>query len=236
LNHGPTSSWQDELAATLKQTGASRVGFADLTGFASDVRAGFPRALSLGVALNPSVVAGLSAGPTTAYHADYDRANALLAKLACNAAARLEARGYAAVTGPVTVKVVKGDGATALPHKTVATRAGLGWIGDSALLITPEFGSAIRLTSVLTDAPLVCGEPIRESRCGTCRACVDACPARAIEGELWREGMARDRIFDAAACKRVASALAARQGIDVTICGICVLACPWTQRYLHLRQ
>ena len=39
-------------------------------------------------------------------------------------------------------------------------------------------------------------------------------------------------MVDVAACKETASALASRQGIDVTICGICVRACPWTRRYV----
>jgi len=42
-------------------------------------------------------------------------------------------------------------GDSSMPQKTIATRAGLGWIGKTALLITPQFGSAIRLNSVLTD-------------------------------------------------------------------------------------
>lgn len=221
-----------ELAATLKGAGASLVGFADLGCLPAEARAGFPRAVSLGVALNPAVVGGLSAGPTRAYHAEYDRVNALLAALSQQTARALELHGYAAATSSVTVKVVEGDGATALPHKTVATRAGLGWIGDCALLITPTFGSAVRLASVLTDAPLVCDQPVSESRCGTCHACVDACPAGAVVGEHWREGSARERLLDVASCKRVASALATAQGIDVIICGVCVLACPWTQKYL----
>lgn len=40
-----------------------------------------------------------------------------------------------------------------LPHKTFATKAGLGWIGKSALLITKNYGPALRLSSLLTDAP-----------------------------------------------------------------------------------
>ena len=43
---------------------------------------------------------------------------------------------------------------TVMPHKTVAVHAGLGWIGKSALFVTEKYGSAVRLTSVLTDAPL----------------------------------------------------------------------------------
>jgi len=181
--NSPTD-WQIALAAGLTGAGAAKVGFADLSGLPVELRAGLPRAVSIAVALDPAIVADLTAGPTVAYHAEYDRVNALLASLAKHAVDVLEARGHAARTGAVTVKVVDGDGATALPHKTVATRAGLGWIGDCALLITLDFGAAVRLASVLTDAPLACGAPIDDSRCGTCRACVQACPARAVTGKL----------------------------------------------------
>jgi len=227
--------WQGELVANLKLSGAALVGFGDLSGLPMNARSSLPRAVSIAVALDPSIVAGLVSGPTTAYHAEYDRANAVLAELAALATRSIEARGFAAVAGAVTVKVVEGDGATALPHKTVATRAGLGWIGHSALLVTPEFGKSVRLASVLTDAPFICAEPVQETRCGRCRRCVDACPAGAVTGYPWSPGIARDRMLDAAACREKATTLAAGQGIDVTICGICILACPWTRRYLRRR-
>ena len=229
------AAWQRELVASLRLAGAALVGFADLSCLPPNVRSGLPRAISIAVTLDPSVVACLASGPTIAYHAEYDRANAALSELAALATQLIKERGFAAMTGAVTVKVVEGDGATVLPHKTVATCAGLGWIGHSALLVTREFGKSVRLASVLTNAPFICAEPVRESHCGQCRKCVDACPARAVTGHPWSAGIARHRIFNAAACKEKASALAAEQGIDVTICGICILACPWTRRYLRSR-
>jgi epoxyqueuosine reductase len=226
-------AWQPELVAVLRRAGASLVGFADLSGLPANTRADLPRAVSIAVALAPAIVAGLTDGPTRAYHADYERANALLARLGELAEATLKAHGFAALTSAVTVKVVEGDGSTLLPHKTVATLAGLGWIGHSALLVTPAFGKAVRLVTVLTDAPLDCAKPLRKSHCGRCRACVDVCPAGAIKGEPWSPGVARHHLVDAAACKVRASALATAQDIHVIICGICILACPWTGRYLH---
>jgi epoxyqueuosine reductase QueG len=230
---GLDPTWKADLAGRLKATGAALVGFADLTCLPDAVRAGLPRAISVAVALDPAVVAELGRGPTPRYHAEYDHANARLGDLANLAVTELRQQGFSSMSGAVTVRVVSGDGATPLPHKTVATRAGLGWIGNSALLITRNFGAAVRLASVLTDAPFVCDEPVEESRCGTCHACLDACPATAFTGEAWRPGIARERIVDVAACQKVAGGLAASQGIDVTICGICILACPWTQRYLR---
>jgi epoxyqueuosine reductase QueG len=50
-----------------------------------------------------------------------------------------------------------------LPHKTAATRTGLGWIGRHCLLITRKFGSWIRLGTVFTDMALSSGKPIERS-------------------------------------------------------------------------
>ncbi len=117
-------------------------------------------------------------------------------------------------------------------HKTVATRAGLGWIGKSALLVTCEYGSAIRLASVLTDAPLPVGTPTNHSLCGDCHACVDACPGRAIKGVSWQVGMFRDELYDALACRETCLKQSAKLGIQRTICGVCINACPWTRQHL----
>lgn len=117
-------------------------------------------------------------------------------------------------------------------HKTIATRAGLGWIGKSALLITEEYGPAVRLGSVLTDAEFETGEPVDTSRCGDCHRCVNCCPSGAIVGSNWSVGAPRESIYNAFACRDMASKLSGEQGIASTICGICINACPWTQKYI----
>jgi len=117
-------------------------------------------------------------------------------------------------------------------HKTIATRAGLGWIGKSALLITKQYGPAVRLSSVLTNAEFTTGDPVDASGCGDCHCCVDACPAGAIVGSHWTAGTPRESLCNAFACRDAAKGLARRQGIEATICGICINACPWTQKYL----
>ena len=122
---------------------------------------------------------------------------------------------------------------TRLPHKTVATLAGLGWIGKCALLITPEYGSAVRITSVLTDAELAAGTPKNRSECGDCHACVDICPGSAVTGREWEAGMSRDLLYDPFKCREVAQKWQReREGITDNICGMCIAACPWTKRYL----
>ena len=64
--------------------------------------------------------------------------------------------------------------------KAWAARAGLGWIGKHANLITREVGSWVFIGSILLDCELEYDRPASEDHCGTCTACIDACPTDAI--------------------------------------------------------
>jgi len=120
------------------------------------------------------------------------------------------------------------------PYKTAATRAGLGWIGKSALLVTPEYGSAVRLTVTLTDAPLETALPITQSRCGSCTACMEACPGHAVQGALWEAGIPREQLVDASVCQQTAGDFSQKTlGRRTTICGRCFAACPYTKMYVN---
>lgn len=194
---------------------------------------GLPRAVSIAVALDPAVIRGISNGPTREYFAEYKRANELLIRLCEETAAIFMKLGRRAeVIEPTTGRLDKHTLRMPVQHKTMATRAGLGWIGKSALLITKEYGPALRLSSVLTDAEIRTGSPVDESHCGDCRRCVDACPAMAIVGSHWRAGAPRESVYNAFACHETAIGLAREQGIEATICGICINVCPWTQKYI----
>ncbi|UCG59111.1 MAG: GNAT family N-acetyltransferase, partial [Phycisphaerales bacterium] len=158
----------------------------------------------------------------------------LLMHLSAIACDLLVSRGHRAVAiQPTTENLDAETLATELPHKTVALRSGLGWIGKSALLITEDYGPAVRLATVLCDAEFETAKPTDTSRCGDCRECVDYCPAKAISGLNWQSGMSREGIYDAFACRETARRLAARIGVESTICGICISVCPWTQRYIR---
>ncbi len=70
-----------------------------------------------------------------------------------------------------------------LSYKHAAVEAGLGEMGLSNLLLTPKYGPAVRLTIVLTNAPLKCEPKFEGKICKKdegCRACVEACPSGAI--------------------------------------------------------
>jgi epoxyqueuosine reductase QueG len=112
-------------------------------------------------------------------------------------------------------------------HKTAATRSGLGWIGKSALFVSPRFGPRVRLVTVLTDFVLSPGIPVKSSLCGACEICVKKCPAQAIFGENWVPSMSREDFYDAYKCREKANELTRLHvGQNDTICGICVAVCP----------
>lgn len=221
---------------TLKEhilsLGASLVGFARLEGRNLPATKGFPFAISFACAISRRVVNTLSAGPTLAYYEEYIKKNFLLDTIASEVAGLLQKGGYRA---EVIRATVTDDGRESgyieafnsmLPHKTIATLSGLGWIGKSGLLITPEFGPRVRLGSVLTDMPLETGTPVLAGRCGTCISCIASCPAGAIKGREWDVSFSREELFDAYSCRRKALELSGKLGIKDSLCGICIWACP----------
>ena len=226
---------KEELFTTLKKKGADLVSACDLRELPKDGRNGLDTGIAMAVKLDAQVVVGIASGPTAEYHAEYDRVNLLLQSLGETATGYLQDRGYKTLNPAVTdAGIDMKKLSTALPHKTVATKSGLGWIGKNALLVTREFGTAVRLATVMTNAPVAnTVAPVVKTYCGNCTACMDACPGSAPKGRNWELGLHRDEFFDAWACRKAAREQSiSKTGIRNTICGICISACPWTRKYI----
>ena len=220
------------LRTLLQDMGADLVGFGDVSGLAPD---GYRCAVVAAIALPPEIIDDIPVGPTPAYLDMYHRYNEKLDGLSNAAAALLEQEGHRTLSMcRANAPWNKETMASPFPHKTAATRSGLGWIGKSALLVTPEYGSALRLTVTLTDAPLEVAQPITASRCGSCTACMEACPGKAIQGTLWEAGMPRHLLVDIPACDQAAGDCSEKTlGKRTTICGRCFAACPYTKAYVN---
>ena len=222
------------LCKELAGKGAVLTAFGDLSGLPADVRAGLPVGVSVAVRHKKDVIRGICDHPTPAYLDAYDELNARLDTIVLAGAELLRQAGWLAVAkSRDVVKWDRADCISLLPHKTVATRAGMGWIGKCALLVTEEYGSMIRISSILTDAPLQAATPVDESRCGACDACRTACPANAVSGKTWTPASQRADFFDALSCQATARKRALEHaGKDTALCGRCIAACPYTKRYL----
>lgn len=144
----------------------------DDPGTATDVTRTFPWARSIVVFAHgylPNSNPPADSGPTVARFATGDQYRPVRA-IADALSDRLRASGALA-------EVLIDD--NRLVDRTVAARAGVGWLGKSTMLLAPGQGPWMLLGSVVTDADLDVTPPMRRT-CGTCVACIPACPTGAI--------------------------------------------------------
>lgn len=114
-------------------------------------------------------------------------------------------------------------------ERELAQRAGIGWAGKNTLIMSRELGSYFLLGEILVDLPLDYDEPHWQDYCGSCTACIDACPTDAL----------KPHELDANRCisyhtienRNEPPAQLARQ-FDNWIfgCDVCQEVCPWNQK------
>ena len=226
-----------QIRSQVLTMGADKVGVADLTPVKKFVTwqggpllESFNRAISIGIRISDAVVDSLfyrnnvMALMTYETHV-YGVVNRLLDQIASQVVRILQqADWYAFPIHASQAIQMAPHFLGAFSHKLAAHLAGLGWIGRSCMLITPEFGPRIRWATVLTDAPLNPGIPLKNDCDSECGFCVTICPAQAFTGRLFDPKEPRELRMDANACYMHLDARKEQTGARV--CGLCVAVCP----------
>jgi epoxyqueuosine reductase len=219
----------------IKNDGADFFGVADLSPAqdfireqGGDVVASYPLAVSIGITLLNTIIDQLPQGfersEAVSYRHHYDVTNLRLDLLAAKVASMLQREGYKAYPIPASQRFDDERICAIFSHKLAANLAGLGWIGKSCLLITPESGPRVRWATVLTNAPLSPNQELVKDSCGSCTECVDACPVGAFSGATFYADEPREVRYDAAKCEKYLNDLEKSTGLAT--CGLCIYACP----------
>jgi epoxyqueuosine reductase len=233
-----------ELNGRIKEMveawGADFFGVADLSlaydmvlDHGGPVVAGFPRAISIGIRLMDAIVDQLPRRQDRAVSANYrhhayDLVNRRLDDISSRLSSVLQREGRRVLPVQAAGRVDDERLCGMVSHKLVAHLSGLGWIGKSCLLVTPQAGPRVRWTTILTDAPLQSTGAPMDERCGTCDECVAICPVGAFTGEPFRESEPREVRYDARKCKLYKDEIG--KSANKVVCGMCVYVCPYGRK------
>jgi epoxyqueuosine reductase len=227
----------NEIACFLHHEYIDYIGYAHIEDYEKELMKqggnivkGYKYGISIGIVLPDSIVNHLPDrfNPNVAYQYKshcYDLMNYRLNLVASKLSSFLNQKGYRSLPIVAAERTNYDEAIPTLSHKTIAHIAGIGWIGKSCLLITPEHGPRIRFTTVLTEAPVKAVNNPVEQRCGNCMECVKICPVQAIKGVNFDMGKSREERFDFKKCQEYFEEIGLKSKWNV--CGLCLYTCPY---------
>lgn len=115
-----------------------------------------------------------------------------------------------------------------LMERAWAKKSGVGWIGKNSLLINREAGSFFFLAELIVDLDLECDGPVKDY-CGTCTACMDACPTDAISQPHMVDGSKCISYFTIELKDEIPDDVKGKFQNWVFGCDICQEVCPWNR-------
>lgn len=231
------TSIKNKIIEIATDMGISKIGFANLQGHLPKEFGHLKTGISIAIRLSDQIINDINREPTHTYYHHYRTVNFLIDQITFKITSILQNHGYLAMAVPAsqTVKGEKDIFQGIFQHRTAATLSGIGWIGKNACLITEEFGPRVRLGTVLTNMEVEYDLPIKESNCGECNICMSQCPAMAIKGNTWHQGMRRDELLDPFACSSHMSQAYKDIGRG-SVCGICISKCPKGLKVIRKRD
>jgi ferredoxin len=181
----------------------------------------FSWGITAGKRLLDAVIEEIEDRPTPLYFHHYRQLNFFLDRGAFLLASKIQDLGYKALPIPASQITDWEKQQSHVSHKKVGYLAGLGWIGRNNLLVNPDIGSRHRLVTILTDMPFTPDKPL-DRDCGSCKACISVCPAKAIHEEV--------ADFDHWDCYDKLKEFRNSGIVGQYICGVCIKACPGFKR------
>ncbi len=227
----PGAILQQRILGQARTLGASLVGVAPVGRWAEDGIVPepyrpdriWPQARSVITFAVPILLPIIDSTPSINYQEQYNTANRQLDDLGYRLSVWLNDRGHGSFflprDGYGSLEVLLQRPFAAFSHVMSAKYAGLGTIGLSHNLVTPQYGPRVRFGSVFTAAALPGSPLLAAEQCDGCRVCERLCPVGALKHR-------DDRVvgdMDKEACTRHHVTLRAEKHFP---CGVCVKVCP----------